>query len=219
MNRACGSWHWLSPCSPQPFEQPDFRSRPLLLVKLCQHVSRAVPGCAGSTSLPSQGDIRPRWSWLWIWSSLSPLGRRMLITCQSGQNKRAHLVQFLVLQSKRMLDCIILLSLGVAGEDLGHLRPRLLGSVHGAVSPTPHQWLVSGTEMSGQCVLFICVPSARHSAWHRAALHKCLQSTSQKPPPLVSPGDLGLALSPRHWDGRLVSLPVRLELVKGKKTI
>lgn len=69
----------------------------------------------------------------------------MFMTCQSGQNERAHLVRLLTLQGERMLECTMLLSLGVAGEDLGPLRSRLPGFCPWHCFPHTQPVLVSET--------------------------------------------------------------------------
>lgn len=125
----------------------------------------------------------------------------MFTTCRRGQNERAYLVPLLMCSGKGccMVSCSSACEWQV--RDSGPLRPRLPEFCPWRCFPHTSPVLVSGTESWGcgrdewtMCPVHLC-PNAQHSAWHRAALHKCLQNASQKPPPLVSRGDLGLALS------------------------
>lgn len=89
----------------------------------------------------------------------------MFMTCQSGQNERAHLVRLLTLQGERMLECTMLLSLGVAGEDLGPLRSRLPGFCPWHCFPHTQPVLVSETGSWG----------CGRDEWTMCPVHLCPQ--------------------------------------------
>lgn len=98
-----------------------------------------------------------------------PFGKGRVHYLSELSKRRAHLVWLLVLQGKRMVDCVILLSLEVAGEDLGPLRPRFPGFCPRCCFPHTPPVLVSGTGSWG----------CGRDEWTMCPVHLCPQCPAQ----------------------------------------